>query len=402
MRARSSLASAAVASSLLAACVSTSSPPVAPEDAGLPGEDAGFDATLPDSGADAAPGLDAADARAPGDAADANDGAAPLDASDGATSDASDAGSGDASVACTDAGTGRCLVVLATSQSNPEGLVLHGGYLYWIEEGLPQHVYRALLPNGAPEDLGAAGVPSSYSGALFVDTTNMYWNDQYNAAIYTAPNTGIPDAGPSLITALDGGGVTSMLIANASVYWTDYNAGKVYGAPLTAAGAAPSVVASPGGTPYGIATDGTTLYWANTTASAIQAISLVDGGAEYTLQAGVTAPTLVTVQAGTLYFSSESAFDVYAMPVTGMTDGGLPQVFVATGSATASSFAYDGVNVYWTTPQNPGGEVLYAAPGQTGTPVALGMTSPGSLVFDSTNIYWANGAYGAVFTMAKP
>jgi hypothetical protein len=379
----------AFSSLLLVACVSGNNnpPPGSPnEDAAAPdggpspgadgGTDSGTDATLTDAASDAAPGADASDS-------------GPADA--GELSDAS----------CADAGTGRCLLVLATNQGNPEGLVLHGGYLYWIEEGLPQHIHRVLLPGGAVEDLGAAKVASS---ALAVDGTSMYWMDQYHGAIYSAPNDGIPDGGsPTLLAAVDGGGVTSMIIDSSRVYWTDYNAGKVYAAPLSGItdGGSPTLLAAPGGTPNGLATDGTNLYWTNTTASAIQAVSLSDGGGPVTLASGVSAPSEIAVANGTIYFASASANDVYSFPSTVMTDGGTPPIFVATGPTTTTSFFYDGANVYWTTSGNPGGEVVYAPPDGSPTTLALGMTSPGAIQVDVNDVYWSNFAYGAVFMMAK-
>jgi hypothetical protein len=353
----------------LVACVSDDNNPQVGtpiDDSGAPPTvDSGLDATLSDGG-----GTD----------------------SGGTTGDAG-VDAGQQLTTCADAGTGRCLGILATNQGNPEGLVLHDGYLYWIEEGLPQHIHRIALTGGAAEDLGAAGVASS---TLAVDNTNMYWTDQYHGTIYAAPNTGVPDGGATVLAAVDGGSTADLLVDPNRAYWTDFNAGIVYAAAL--GGGSPTVLASGQVEPEFLATDGTNLYWSQYGASSVMELSLADGGAPFAVASGVSGPTHIQVTAGTVYIASGTTNDIYSVPVT----GGTPQIFVATGPTTTASFVYDGATVFWATSGNPGGEVLSALPGGNSTPLALGMTSPGSLTFDATNIYWANFAYGAVLEMAKP
>jgi len=368
------LALLAFASLDLVACVSDdNNPPLGTpiDDSGTPG-DSGVDATLGDGG-DA--GASAGEA-GPDSGSDANGPVA----------------------TCADAGTGRCLVILATNQGNPEGLVLHDGYLYWIEEGLPQHIHRIPLTGGAAQDLGAAQVASS---TLAVDNTSMYWTDQYHGTIYAAPNTGVPEGGaPTVLAAVDGGGTADMLVDPSRVYWTDFNGGKVYAAPIGGItdGGAPTVLASGQTEPEFLATDDTNLYWSAYGASAVMELSLGDGGAPFPVASGVNGPTFVQVTAGTVYFASGTSDDIYSVPAT----GGTPQIFVAAGPTSTDSFVYDGATVFWATSGNPGGEILSALPGGNPTPLALGMTSPGNLTFDQNNIYWTNFAYGAVFEMAKP
>jgi hypothetical protein len=135
---------ASINACMTAACLNGSNPPPAPPFS----EDAGPSDAAPtgDSSIDALP----VDATLPGDASDASADASPAGPpGEGGSPDA-------APLVCNDAGTDRCLFILAANQSNPEGVTLHGGFLYWIEEGIPGRIQRLPL-GGGPARSSSAG-----------------------------------------------------------------------------------------------------------------------------------------------------------------------------------------------------------------------------------------------------
>jgi hypothetical protein len=315
---------------------------------------------------------------------------------------------------CIDAGTGHCFVEIAQSQSNPVTAVVHGGFLYWLEEGLvggaDGRIQRVPVGGGAVQVV-ALGLGGTGPNDMTVDDTSVYWADEYVGLVYSAPNTGIPNGGsPTLLAAVDGGSPYSVSVDATHIYWTDFNNGTVYSAPIGGVpdGGAPTVLASGESEPWDITNDGTNLYWTvNTATGSVMGMSLTDGGAPYAIVPLVDRPTRLQVAGGTVYFIANSANVVYSAPITGIT--GAPMVFATTGpdttldasTVTTTSFTYDGTTVYWTTSGNGDGEVRSATPGGAATTLATGMTVPFSVVSDATNIYWVNSAFGAVFEMAK-
>jgi sugar lactone lactonase YvrE len=220
---------------------------------------------------------------------------------------------------------GGTATAMAAKQASPSAVAADAANVYWATSamaatdagpGAPGGIFK--VPQSAP---GAtpipiySGIPTSVGG-LAVDATSIYWlqlGSGPQAAILKAPLAGVADGGAPtvLVSGLDS--PTAMAIDATSVYWTT-SLGLVSKVPLSGVpdGGAPTLLASGGGA-FGIAVDGTGVYW---TAWSAQPPYFRNGG-------------------------------VLRAPLDGVPDGGAPTL-LGTGQLDPSGIAVHGANVFWT------------------------------------------------------
>jgi hypothetical protein len=306
--------------------------------------------------------------------------------------------------ACTDAGTGLCLVFLATNQPNPSGTSIDSTNVYWVDEGLGGGVMKIPI-NGGPIVTIAANQNGSNVTAL--DSTSIYWTNEIAQTVSKAPLTGLPDGGSPTTIAAGLGGPFGVVVDSNGVYWTNTNGGSVMSAPLTGTpDGGPGVVLAGGlASPAFLAQDANDLYWTNGDGRILSApkSGLLDGGAPLVIASGIASPFGIAVDGNSVYFTVNTPDGgVFAAPKTGLPDGGSPTV-IAAGIGNVDSVTVVGGFAFFSTGANGTGTVSMAPlDGGAITQLANGQTSPGNVQADSTNVYWCNFAFGRVNELVRP
>ena len=187
-------------------------------------------------------------------------------------------------------------------------------------------------------------------------------------------------------------GGAPIAVSSTEVYWVS-SAGSppTYSIMADAIdGGLPSPVSGSGGNLPGgsMASDGTSVYWSETSLVGVQSIGSVMRG-NATVASGQNDPVSIAADATNAYwidFGSQSVMQA-------QQDGGGLTV-LASSQYGAMAIAVDSTNVYWTIDLAPGS--ILSVPigglvdGGVPTVVASGQPCPREIVTDSQSIYWTN------------
>jgi hypothetical protein len=240
---------------------------------------------------------------------------------------------------------GRCLVPLAVGADPQSSLALDSTSLYWVDVDLAA---IAETVNRLPLD-GGASVPLlhgqfAYNG-LAVSPANLYVSAQGSAI------TSVP---------LDGGAPTTL-------YSGEQNA------------------------PVAVAVDATNVYWAESGIGIFEfplaAGDVTDAAAPVVFGTTDSITALVATPGGIYWSDSYSV--VRTDPVTGITTD-------LAYSAPSAGFAYDALDLYWTTADPANLEALPLVEGGAPYPLAADVLA---LAADGTSVYFASGLHGALAKM---
>jgi hypothetical protein len=248
--------------------------------------------------------------------------------------------------------------------------------------------------------------------ALTLDSTNLYWTDfgtsasSYDDQTIRAcakdgcaqtPTTLAPSAGFSYGIAVNG----------THLYWTEDNSGLVVGCTLPSC-STPTHLATGQDEPYGVVTDpsGATLLWTNNGESGmgdgtVMSCSLPSCSSPTPIATGLDYPSGIVANASHVYFADEgtSAKDgiVYSCPLSGC--GASPTV-IQGGQLTPFYVATSDASLVWA---STGSGVVSVCPlagcGGDPTTLAMGQANPYAVAIDASDVYWTNYAsVGQVMT----
>ena len=266
------------------------------------------------------------------------------------------------------------MVAIACEQTNPGNLVVSNNVAYWTN-------YASATSGGAIMSVSTSGgIPKvveanqDYPWGIATDGTNLYWTNYDQAG--ANPGTG----GPTGLTTA--------------------TAGAVLQAPI--AGGAPKTLASGLTTPFGIATDGTNVYFTaglanGSGAGAVKKVA-VGGTTVTTLDQSLNGPAYITVSGADVYWSNFGGATIrkIASNLTGpgtsvvlacntaaVTIGPLGLV-VNTGGTAVFYADWNNGNIF-SVPTTPAGAC------GLGTKIASDSSlTPWGIATDGTNVYFAN------------
>jgi hypothetical protein len=251
-------------------------------------------------------------------------------------------------------------VQLASVVGSSFGLATDGTGVYWTDQAgddFEGTVDAVPVGGGTTRTLASAvTVPVE----LTTDGTNVFWDtgsDPGGMAIFSTPVGG--GAIKTLVSYDNTDFPDSLAVDAKNVYWPGGLGGGAFQAPKkTGTPGAVTTLASgldftgyAGAAPYGIATDGTSVYWveSNTSGSGRVATASVSatGGVGTTL-ATTTASyaTALAIDAGNVYWVNASGPGVMSVPRAG------GNVTTLSTLAAGSTIAVDDTSVYWTVDGN--------------------------------------------------
>ena len=264
------------------------------------------------------------------------------------------------STSCT---AGECVVTLSTGSAGAASVAVDGTSVYWAGNA----VMKAHLDGSNP-----VTVSTTAGGYLVVDSQNIYWTSPNSGEVLAAPIAG---GTPITLASSSDEFFYGLAVDGTGIYWGTLNG--VLKAPLTGGGSVATIAADfvfnivashdrvwftdytmvasvdvDGGTPatifnaqgsgapepYGIAVDGTTVFW---TASDTVMSAALDGGTPTALASGQGMPTVMAVDGTSVYWAADAHNGIVKLPV----GGGVPVTIVP--GAAALSIAVDATSVYW-------------------------------------------------------
>lgn len=220
-------------------------------------------------------------------------------------------------------------IAMTTSAPWPCSMALDSMFVYWAD-GSNGSLLKARIRGSIAATL-AAGVGANY---VAVDAANAYFTGQFGYPTKVALSGGAP------VRLADSYGGNGAAIDATSLYWTTRGADSASGAlqKVSLSGGPVSTLASGLGLPEGIATDATSVYWTNYASGTVQKIAHA-GGAVVTLASGQFNPTVIAVDATSVYWST--AFSLMKVSKNGGAT-------ITLADSQAFDIALDATSLYWT------------------------------------------------------
>jgi hypothetical protein len=282
----------------------------------------------------------------------------------------------------------------ADSQTNPYGVAVYNGVVYWTD--------TSMQPTGTvmmrPADVSAAAsmIASAQWGPqdIVANAQGVYWNDFYGGEVRTVPLGG---GGSPALAASTSGQIGHFAVDAVNVYYTETDLPtSIFKVALGSGGGGGTAFAQGAALqPAALVSDGGKLVWSNTAPGTVLAAPIGDGAQQSTLAGAQSSPTLVAVDATNVYFATPHAI------MQAHRDGtGTPSALVSGLPNAPTAMTVDATAIYWT---DSAAGIVARAPLATGAPSTLAsqQSGPHGVAVDGSWVYWANFVGGTIARVAK-
>jgi hypothetical protein len=241
--------------------------------------------------------------------------------------------------------------------------------------------------------------PSNEGAAVFSPPSGMVISSVNDAGIVTYASF----ATAGTLVTLASGQISPYVLAidSTSVYWADWGTGSAQGDgaidKVSIEGGAVTTLVPGQRMPGGIAVDSTSVYWSTVGASGLGVYSVALGGGTPTLVAtGFTNDPIAVGPSGVYGTNGSDA------PVSAPLQGGGAATVLAPGPGNSNTYgiAVDSTSVYWTDFNDPGVVSKVPRGGGQATTLATGHVAFGIAV-DATSVYWVNGGGASAGSLMK-
>jgi cysteine-rich repeat protein len=236
-------------------------------------------------------------------------------------------------------GTG--LATLTSGLSAPYGIAVDSDSVYFSSDGGPPDygtVRKVPLAGGAPTILATqVYIPREVA----LDGGKVYFAG-YEMGVAAVPING----GPKTSFA-SGYGPWAVTVTNSTVFWANFDAGSLY--KVSTSGGTPATFAAASGT-KNIAASGTTMYF--TDSNSVKSVSIF-GGTITTLAPTQSTPWGIAVDGSGVYWTNKTSSG------TIMRSSAAGIETLATGQGNPTAIALDATAIYWTNATS--GEIMKLA-----------------------------------------
>jgi hypothetical protein len=272
-------------------------------------------------------------------------------------------------------------ILLASGQPFPWPLAIDGTTVYWGNVG--DHTVHSVPKGGGTSTLLGHTAAGPYD--MVAGPTSLFFSE--DALIETVPKAG------GAVTTFGAGQPAPRGIASdgVNVWWANYFGNDVVECAEGGCGQTPSVFGT-GQNPFQVAVDASNVYWLDQGDGNVYA-SPKAGGARVQIGSGGNAG--IASDGTSVYWAGTTS--IFKAPV-----GGGATVTLLSGLGAPSGIATDGVNVYYTDIGR--GTVGKCAVGGCGNaPTVLGNTfdNPQTIAVDGTSVYFADTNFGNVWQLPK-
>ncbi len=313
-------------------------------------------------------------------------------------------------------------ITIAQNQSHLGGIATDGTYVYWTGDTGPGSYFVARRRVDASDAVKTLASSEAAMYGLALSSTKVYWVAAGHVRSCDLPDC---DTGPSdaIATVTSGGCSSSLLFAESkqTLFWAcsaTYNAkdGTLWSLPLPTT--TPVPIGPNPADPTLLTSDGTNLYWLNSS-TYTNDFQNADGGVlRARLSDGVTTPIVsglqgdlfgLAVGGGALYFSggivNNEAGAIFREPLPNGVASINPLPKFANAYRVGQMVA-DESYLYFTDLGSGGVGSVSRCPHDTECPmpevIAPGEASPYAITQDAVSIYWTGvGATGPVRRLAK-
>ncbi len=303
---------------------------------------------------------------------------------------------------------GEVVIVAANAGSTPWALALDSDNVYWTNKAQPGSVMMCPVtgcPAGAVTIASNQGDPTS----IVVRGDSVYWTASGDGTVMTKPIRG-SDAGAHVLASLRESPGSLAVVSATQLFWTEptrvarceLSGNRCATDPLTGGNE---------GSPTGLVSDGTDLFWGQNSQGGGIRTCPVSGCVPdpVTLASTQNAPSYVAVDATSVYWTNRvDDGSVMAAPKTGIGSG--TATTLASGQPQPAGIYVDGAHVYWTTlgTQKNGfkdGTVMRAdKSGKNQITLAKDQAAPMTVVVDAMSkfVYFTSSGDGSVKRVQNP
>jgi len=272
-------------------------------------------------------------------------------------------------------------IELANHQNRAGFLAVTATDVYWTGT-VDYTIYKTTLIPGPINTFAAGGTTSDPEGIAVASGYVMWANYQGGTIVRAAPGSSDPPT--PVILAAGQSNPVAVATDGVFVYWANYGSGTISRIHIIQppAGEVPTVLAQNQSNPWAIALRGGFLYWTNNGGGgAVRRLSLANPAVVTTLATGGT-PWSLAVDDTSVYWADGPS--VRKVPVAGGS-----AVSLAVGQSNATGIVLDDQHVFWS--NYDGGTVMRAdLNGAHPTTVASAQRHPYSMAQDALAIYWVN------------